>query len=481
MNTASATSKKWYELDFGSAENPGSQWPEATARMWNERLRGRMGLPTDEFSRMNWGTRFAVVTYNIHVFLPDDYPISGHLFYIRKLRDNVSVFNYRHSRERTPRAEYHNYCGAGYVSIRNKYVLRKLAEESPFFVPIWEDLKDVDPDTQGIYLADAPDLDWMASIQPDEQRLYTAFRDGLGAAIVGMETAMSSKEAIACLAAFERKQENGPFESVQAAFEIVLAQTPGLWEFWESYVMYLLRQQEMPDLAYDVIEMAQRLYPECRMIDRLGALCCLERGDWNRAERHLKRYWEVNQWDAFIMLAYARVAIKKSDFLLAAALYGDCMEHGHLSFCDMADYGLALFHAKRLEESLDVFRRLASSCAPHPLVFNNIGMTLASIGQYPEAVKYCRRALELDPAFRFAWDSLGFAYLKAGQYGDAIPALLKAVELEPNYPDAWRHLLHAYQQNGDTDHLEGAKAYVRSVLPDELDRFEREKLMEIHD
>lgn len=449
--------------------------------MWNEHLRGLIGRTADEFSRMNRGTRFAVATYKIHIFFPDDYPISGHLFYIRKLRDNMSVFNYCHTRERRPPADFRNYCGAGYVAIRSKYVLRKLAEESPLFVPIWEDLKGIDPDTQGIYLAEAPDADWLASIQPDEQRLYAAFRDGLGAATVGMETAMSSKDAMACLAAFERKQEDGPFESVKAAFEIVVAQTPWLWEFWESYVIYLLRQQEMPDLAYDVIEVAQRVYPECRMIDRLGALCCLEREDWNRAERHLRRYWEVNPWDTFIMLAYARVALKKNDYALAAQLYEDCVEHGCLGCGDMLDYGMALFLARRCEAALSVFQRLESSNYLRNTIFNNIGMALAALGRWQEAVQYCRRALESDPSYRFAWDSLGFAHLKGGQYAEAIPALLKAVELEPNYPDAWRHLLHAYHKNGNADRLAGAKTYVGRVLPEELARFEREKGTEIQD
>ncbi|NLX25545.1 MAG: tetratricopeptide repeat protein [Lentisphaerae bacterium] len=479
MKTA-ATAEKWFGFGSGHLADPELQWPEKTARMWNEHLRGRIGRTADEFSRINRGTQFAVTTYNIHVFLPDDFPISGHLFYIRKLRDNMSVFNYCHCRERKPRAELSKYCGAGYVSVRSKYVLRKLAEVSPLFAPIWEDLKEVDPDAQGIYLADAPAAEWLDSIQPDEQRLYDAFRDGLGAAIAGMETATASKEAMACLVAFERKQDGEPFEFVKAAFEAMVAHAPWFWEFWESYVLYLLRQ-DMPDWACDVIAVAQRQYPECRMIDRLGILCGLERKDWGRAERHIKRYLEVNPWDDFAMMAYARVAYAKKDYALAADLFKECMEHGRLSSKDMMDCGEALFYARRQKESLDMFESMASHCDPHPLIFNNIGMTMASMGQYPEAVKYCRRALDLDSTFRFAWDSLGFAYLKGGQHADAIPALLKAIELEPNYPDAWRHLLHAYYKNGDADHLESAKAYVGRVLPEELARFEREKGKNIPD
>ncbi len=442
--------------------------------MWNEHLRGRMGMTTDEFCRMNRGTQFAVTTYNIHVFLPDDFPISGHLFYVRKLRDNVSVFNYCHTRERRPPADFRNYCGTGYVAIYSKYTLRKLAEESPLFGPIWEDLKGIDPDEQGIYVADAPDADWLASIQPDEQRLFSAFRDGMGAAMVGMETTMSSKEAMACLESFERKQEDLAFEFVKSTFETMVSTVPEFWEFWESYVLYLLRN-ETPDCAYDVIEVAQRQYPECRMIDRLGVLCCMDRQDWDRAEWHLKRYWGVNPWDEFVMTSYARVAYQKKDYVLAANLYGDCMEHGRLSTRNMLNYGESLFYARRQEESLAIYERVASSRDSDPLVFNNIGMALASMGQYQEAIKYCRHALELDSTFRFAWDSLGFAYLKSGQNVEAISAFRKAIELEPNYPDAWRHMLHAYDRLGDAEKLAGAKKWMMDILPKEVEQFERER------
>lgn len=474
MNTASATAEKWFGFESGHLGDPQLQWPEETARMWNEHLRGQMGMTTDEFSRLGGGGRLPIAAYNIHVFFPDDVAMSGHLFYIRKLRDNMVVFNYGHCRKPRSRDEYHNYCGAGYVAIYSKYTLLKLAEESPLFVPIWEDLKGIDPDEQGIYVADAPDAEWVASIQPDEQRLYAAFRDGMGAAIVGMETATSSKEAMACLESFERKQEDSAFEFVKATFQKIVSEVPEYWEFWESYVLYLLRNK-MPDWAYDVIEIAQRQYPECRMIDRLGVLCCMDRQDWDRAEWHLKRYWGVNPWDAFVMTSYARVAYQKKDFVLAANLYGDCMEHGRLSTHNMLNYGESLFHARRQEESLAIYERVASSRDSDPLIFNNMGMALASMGQLSAAIKYCRHALELDSSYRYAWDSLGFTYLKSGQYGEAVSALLKAVELDPNYPDAWRHLLHAYDRLGDADKLAGARKWMMEILPKDVEQFDRER------
>lgn len=468
--------EKWFSVGLRD-EMPGDQlfnWPEETARMWNERLRGLIGLTTDEFSRINRAGRFPVATYKIHIFFPDDYPISGHLFYIRKLRDNMSVFNYCDCRERRPYAELRNYRGAGYVAIRSKYILRKLAEESPLFVPIWEDLKGVDPDAQGIYLADAPYLEWMASIQPDEARLYDGFRDGLGAAIAGMRSAEQDVEARRCLESFRRIQDSNPFEVVKATFEKMIKTAPEWFEFWEAYVLYLL-DRDMPDWANDVVTVGQEIYPDCLMFNRLGAWCCLNLEKWDQAERHMKRYWGVNPWDHFVMSLYAEVALKKQDYPLAARLFDDCSEHGSRGYSGILNHGMALFQTGRCEEALSVFQRLESSNYSRSTIFNNIGMALAALGRWQEAVQYCRRALESDPTYRFAWDSLGFAHLKGGQYAEAIPALLKAVELEPNYPDAWRHLLHAYDHSGLAEKLTGARKWVGNILPGEVERFERER------
>ncbi|HOU22551.1 MAG TPA: tetratricopeptide repeat protein, partial [Kiritimatiellia bacterium] len=163
------------------------------------------------------------------------------------------------------------------------------------------------------------------------------------------------------------------------------------------------------------------------------------------------------------------------DYSLAARLFDDCDEHGSRGNSDMINHGMALFLNGRCAEALSVFQRLESSHVSRSTVLNNIGMALSALGRWQEAVQYCRRALAVDQVYRFAWDSLGFAYLKGEKYEEAIPPLLKAVELEPNYPDAWRHLLHAYDRAGMTEKLAGARAWVMGILPEEVERFERER------
>lgn len=467
--------EEWLDLD---SKEP--VWPERAVAAWEANLRERVGYDGAMFCRKGMYERFAPINDAIWVFFPEDIPMSGHLFYIRKLRDNMTVFNYGHCRERKNAAAMPGYCGAGFLTIHSKYILRKLAEVSPLFAPIWEDLKDISPDERGFYLADAPDAQWVESIQPNERRLFDAFRDGIGPAIAGMKSVKSSMEARECLAAFERIQQSQMFADVESAFKTMVKATPEYWEFWESYATYCL-DQDQTELACEVVNMAQKQYPDCLMLDRLGAFCCLKHGDWNGVVKHAVRYRELNPWDNFAAYALSSAAFEIKDYSQAAQLYEECNEHKCLSEMSMINWGVALFSLHRHEEALKLFKKAAAIKPDCSLALNNIGMTLASMGQVDEAVVCCRRVVEMDPAFRFAWDTLGFAHLKAGRYEQAIPALLKAVELEPIYPDAWRHLLHAYARSGQAEKFTGAKAWVAGILPDEVARYEKEQGTDIQD
>ena len=476
VENCGSASGKWIELERIHSETgaPAHPWTKGAARMWDEHLRTLVGCDIEAFIKSVAEDRCPILAYSIYVFFPADFDMSGHLCFVRKVRDNMSIFNYAHYRAHKNQIVAVEYHGTGFVAIRSKYILRKLAEESPLFVPIWKDLKDLSPDDCGIYLAGAPDADWLASIQPNEHRLFDAFKNGYGLAMAGMESVETSKDALRCLAIFESIQSNKPFKDVKESFEKIVSSTPCLWEFWNSYALYLL-QHQIADLAYDIVGVARKMYPDCLMLDRLAALCCIELEDWDRAERHIKRFWGVNPWDPFILLGYARVAYKKQEYLLSAKLYGEYMEYGHWDYSDMQKYAISLANLHRYEEALSVYYRMESDYGPRAALLNNIGMALAGLGRLQEAAAYCLRALELDSTYSAAWDSLGFTYLMMGHYDDAIPALLKAIELEPNYSDAWRHILHAYHNSGKDEKLSGARALVADILPDELARFEREK------
>jgi hypothetical protein len=319
MKQDAVIQEKWFGVgaEWLDLETEKPAWPERAAAAWAAHLHKRVGYDREAFCRIGMRGRFAPINYAIWVFFPEDIAMSGHLFYIRKLRDNMTVFNYGNCRARKNSVDMPGYCGAGFLTIRSKYVLRKLAGVSSLFAPIWEDLKDISPDERGFYLAEAPDAGWLESIQPNEQRLYDAFRDGVGPAIAGMKSVDRSASARECLAAFERIQQSLTFADVESAFKTMVAATPEYWEFWESYATYCL-DQDQTELACEVVKMAQKQYPECLILDRLGAFCCLKHGDWKGVVKHAIRYRELNPWDHFAAYALSAAAFEMKEYSRAA-------------------------------------------------------------------------------------------------------------------------------------------------------------------
>ena len=135
---------KWFGLErvkLGEGNRP-YVWPEKTRRMWRSQLKERLGCGIRKYFKGARGDLERIdPSPSIFVFFPKDYDMSGHLASIRKVWENLLLFNYGCSRDgksiRTPGT----YFGTGAVAIWTPHVLRKLAELSPLFVSIWEDLK----------------------------------------------------------------------------------------------------------------------------------------------------------------------------------------------------------------------------------------------------------------------------------------------------------------------------------------------------
>ncbi len=372
------------------------------------------------------------------------------------------------------------YFGTEMVLIWTRHTLKKLAELSPLFVPIWEDLRDLPANQCGIYLADEPSAAWLESIYPDEERLFSEFRGSMDLDKMGLdlrkpkeEIAQQQERALDCL--MEEQYEEG-----EALLEDIIVQEPRAWRSYWNLVKSSIWQNN-PTRALGMIRRAQKQFPDCLNFDRLAVDCAMQIKNWSLAEWHLKRLWGMNPWDPNLLLRYASVAFGQGDFVLAVHLYEECMECGSLNLVAQTEVGVALSKVGRCKEALATFRKLEKADPNNPNLLNNIGFLLASVGHTIEALHYCRRAVELVPEREYVWDSLGFVQLKNRNFREARRAFLKAVDLNPTFPDAWRHLLHTYHKEGKTEHLEGAKAYVGRVLPSQLARFEKEKGLEILD
>ena len=475
------TAGKWFELKRErDPDRLPYSWPEATRLMWKNRVKARAGLGLRKTMEKLKGVRQIDPTPAIFIVFPGDYAMSGHLASIRKVRENLQMINFECWRTGVPMATPGRYFNTDMVIVWTKFVLRKLAEQSPLFAPIWADLRDLPADACGIYLADAPPPAWLASIRADEERLFAAFRDTRNLDMIGLDLRKPDDEITQQLDRAMDLLMAEKFEEADALLKDLLARRPDVWRgYWDLARIALWQGDHRRALT--VIRPAQRRYPDALNFDRMAAECAIRLQDWALAERHLKRLWGLNPWDPNLLVRYAGVAFGQNDYVLAAKLYEDCMECGPLSVSARIDYGAALSKIGRSREAVELFKMLEKEDPANPVVLNNIGFILASEGQPAEAREYCSRALEMEPKRESFWDSMGFVQMKSGDYREAARSFLTAVELNPTFPDAWRHLLHVYHKEGQTDRLAGAKSYVARILPDQLARFEREQGAEIAD
>jgi predicted Zn-dependent protease len=475
--------EKWFGLVRNKPEDSLRPygWPETTRRMWRAQLKEKMGCGIRKYFKAARSELEQVdPAPSIFIFFPKDYDMTGHLASIRKVWENMLLFNYGCVREGKSSRKTGTYVGTGAVAVWTKHVLRKLAELSPLFAPIWEDLKDLPPGECGIYLADEPSRAWLKSIQADEQRLHAEFQEARDLDRLGFDMNPPPKEARERHMELFLLQADEKLEEAEILLEGLLARWPGFWRAYEDLAANALAQND-PKKAYAVVRRAQKRFPDGLNFDRVAVDCCVWLEDWRRAEWHLKRLWGLNPWDPNLKRRYAKVAFEQKDYALAVKLYEECAEQAPLSKRMQTDLGVALAKINRVPAALALFKELEKEGEKSALLFNNIGILLASAGRPLEGLDYVRRALALGPDRVCAWDSLGFAHLKIGNYSEAAKAFLKTIELSPAYPDAWRHLLHAYHRGGEAERLEGAKAYVRRLLPEQLARFEKEQGTDIPD
>jgi tetratricopeptide (TPR) repeat protein/transglutaminase-like putative cysteine protease len=90
-------------------------------------------------------------------------------------------------------------------------------------------------------------------------------------------------------------------------------------------------------------------------------------------------------------------------------------------------------------------------------------------GNLPLAIELLKRAVEVDPKHKYAWNNLGLAYLAVRQNDDAIAAFQKATEVNPYDEFAFNNLGRAYWQERKYD--EAARAFRKQLEVNPLDKF----------
>jgi serine/threonine-protein kinase len=138
--------------------------------------------------------------------------------------------------------------------------------------------------------------------------------------------------------------------------------------------------------------------------------------EWNLSESHFRKAMAVEPVPAMVRFRYVWY------YLLAWGRIAEAMEQSRLG---LETDPLSMF----LHSSMTASMYLAK--------------------QYPEAIDYARRALEIDANFYSVWFLMGLAQFSAGLAQEAIGSFQRGVEMAPWYPEGQWYLAAAYHLAGD--------------------------------
>jgi len=102
------------------------------------------------------------------------------------------------------------------------------------------------------------------------------------------------------------------------------------------------------------------------------------------------------------------------------------------------------------------------------------GRAAMNNGNYPVAIALLKRATEVDPKNKFAWNNLGLAYFTIHEDAQAIAAFQKQLEVNPYDDYAWNNLGRVYWN--ERKYEEAVKAFNKQLETNPLDKFSHANL-----
>ncbi|HMK20734.1 MAG TPA: DUF3857 domain-containing protein [Terriglobales bacterium] len=126
-----------------------------------------------------------------------------------------------------------------------------------------------------------------------------------------------------------------------------------------------------------------------------------------------------------------------------------------------------------LGQHLSLENSMAGSPTPPPDMkaddLNEGARSAIQNGNLPLAIQLLKRAVEVDPKNKYAWNNLGLAYMGMRRSEDAVAAFKKALEVNPYDEFAYNNLGRAYWQ--DRKYEQAAEAFHKQLETNPLDKF----------
>jgi tetratricopeptide (TPR) repeat protein len=127
----------------------------------------------------------------------------------------------------------------------------------------------------------------------------------------------------------------------------------------------------------------------------------------------------------------------------------------------IANQGERLFYERAYAPALESYKQLLQLRPSEVAVLYDYATCLLHLGRNDDAIHFFTKALEVDPAFPWAYYNRGVAQHLKGSFTAAIEDYNQALKLRPNYALAYNNLALAKRQSGD---IKGADTDVAKAI-----------------
>jgi arylsulfatase A-like enzyme/Flp pilus assembly protein TadD len=124
---------------------------------------------------------------------------------------------------------------------------------------------------------------------------------------------------------------------------------------------------------------------------------------------------------------------------------------------------LAVLNDGKPEKAVALLQPLLAAASKMYLAQSVMGAALARQQQYPQAIEYLRRAIELQPDSTWAHFEMGSSLLKTGDYKTAVVHLEIVSSRLPEFTEAHTLLAEAYDHLGRTEEAKRERSLAKSV------------------
>lgn len=192
----------------------------------------------------------------------------------------------------------------------------------------------------------------------------------------------------------------------------------------------LLMRRDLDEEAFKEFETIHTQRPTSGLGPLGKGSVYFKKGDLQQSGKHLNHALAANPrlWQAHMFLGLIHEREKNFDSAIAHHREAIAINPGLAALHN--NLGVTYYLKGDYLSSIDAFlTAIETDPSSNSKVFNNLGLALARIGRYDEALS----AFKKGKGEAAAYNNIGYIHLAEGKYGQATEALEKAIRINPQY------------------------------------------------